>query len=115
MAYRKALVLTLISLLGWSLWNGLRRTDHPWGDLSRGNFTDHFSHMNAARIFPRMGRDLWRVSIAKRFVPLTAQQLARAPSDIHLGASPTGGVYDVARRQAARHRLVEQAAYVSPW
>jgi hypothetical protein len=88
-------VLTLISLLGWSLWNGLRRTDHPWGDLSRGNFTDHFSHMNAARIFPRMGRDLWRVPIAKRFALLTDQQLARAPSDLRLGASPTGGVYDV--------------------
>jgi len=94
-ARRKALLLTLISLFGWSVWNGFRHFEHPWSDLSRGQFTDHFSHMNAARIFPRMGLDIWRVPIADRYRRLISQELDRLPEDIRVGASGTGGVFDV--------------------
>jgi hypothetical protein len=94
-AQRKALLVTLISMLGWSLWNGLRTYEHPWGDLSKGKFTDHFSHMNAARIFPHMGIDIWRVPIASKYRALTWAEMAETPKDIQAGASLTGGVYYV--------------------
>ena len=92
---RKALTITLASLTLWSVWNAARTFDHPWGDLSRGVFTDHFSHMNAARAFTRVGRDLWRKPIADMFRPMTAAELARMPADVRAGGSETGGVYFV--------------------
>jgi hypothetical protein len=94
-ARRKALLLTLVSLVGWSLWNGFRKYEHPWGDLSKGRFTDHFSHMNAARLFPRMRLDIWRVPIANKFRQLTSEELDAAPSDVRAGGSMTGGVFYV--------------------
>lgn len=94
-ARRKALLLTLISLAGWSVWNGERRFEHPWGDLSRGQFTDHFSHMNAARVFPRMGLDIWRVPIAQRYRRLTHQEMEAMPEDVRQGGSGTGGTFYV--------------------
>jgi hypothetical protein len=94
-AQRKALAVTLISLVGWSVWNGFRTFDHPWGDLARGQYTDHFSHMNAARIFPRMGRDIWRVPIADRYRLLTQDELSAIPKDVGAGASMTGGIFYV--------------------
>ncbi len=93
--HRKALAVTLISLVGWSLWNGLREFDHPWGDLSRGKFTDHFSHMNAARAFLVVGRDIWRKPIAAQFRLLTPEERQEIPPDIRGGASSTGGVFHV--------------------
>jgi hypothetical protein len=94
-AQRKALLVTLVSCLGWSLWNGLRDYEHPWGDLSKGNFTDHFSHMSAARIFPRMGVDIWRVPISQRFRQLGYKEMQRMPEDVQAGASLSGGVFYV--------------------
>jgi hypothetical protein len=94
-AQRKALAVTLVSLVGWSLWNGLRIYEHPWGDLSKGKFTDHFSHMNAARIFPHMGRDIWRVPINSKFRPLTYDEQQALPLDVKSGASITGGIFYV--------------------
>jgi hypothetical protein len=94
-AQRKALLLTLVSLLGWSLWNGFRKYEHPWGDLSKGKFTDHFSHMNAARVFPNMGLDIWRVPIATKYRPLNWSELAEIPDDVRAGGSLTGGVFYV--------------------
>lgn len=91
---RKALTVTLASLTLWSVWNAARTTDSPWGDLSRGVFTDHFSHMNAARAFTRVGLDLWRKPIAEMFRPLTAAERARMPADVRPSTS-TGGVYFV--------------------
>jgi hypothetical protein len=94
-AHHKALLLTLISLTVWSLWNGWRVFDHPWGDLARGQYTDHFSHMNAARIFPRLGLDIWRVPIDQKFRRLDSGEVSRLPADVRVGASSTGGLYYV--------------------
>jgi hypothetical protein len=94
-AQRKALVVTLISCLGWSLWNGFRKYEHPWGDLSKGKFSDHFSHMNAARVFPRMGLDIWRVPISHKFRQLHWDELYTLPEDVRAGGSLTGGVFYV--------------------
>ncbi len=92
---RKALTITLVSLVLWSVWNGARTFDHPWGDLSNGAWTDHFSHMNTARVFTRVGPDLWRKPIHEMFRPLTAGELARLPADVRVPGVPSDGVYFV--------------------
>jgi hypothetical protein len=51
--------------------------------------------MNAARLFPVVGRDLWRVPIAQRFRRLTPGEVAHLPVDVRVGASPSGGLYFV--------------------
>jgi hypothetical protein len=94
-ARRRALVITLISLCVWEAWEGLRVFPHPWGDLKRANYTDHFSHMNAARVFPRVGIDLWRRPIDQMFHKLTPEELAALPIDVQTGGSYSGGVFEV--------------------
>jgi len=94
-AQRKALACTLISLIPWSLWNGLREYDHPWGDLSAGLYSDHFSHMNAARVFPQVGLDIWRKPIAEQFRRLDSDELAAMPRDIRMGVNLAGGYFHV--------------------
>jgi hypothetical protein len=91
-ARRKAITLSLISLVAWSAWNGIRRFEHPWGDLSKGAFTDHFSHMNAARAFARIGQDLWTKPYSEIFQALTEDELKRMPADVRAGGSSTGSV-----------------------
>ena len=59
---RQALALTLLSWLGWSTFELARPAVNPSMDLS-AVFTDHFSHMNAGRLFLRHGVDLWRKPI----------------------------------------------------
>ena len=88
-------MLTLLSFAVWEGWEGLRVLRHPWGDLKGATYTDHFSHMNAARAFPRVGIDLWLLPIDKLFSLLTPDELARMPKDIQAGGSSTGGVFDV--------------------
>ena len=82
----RALQLTLASLLVWAAWEAIHPFRHPWGDLSRGNYSDHFSHLNAARLFPRVGLDLWRRSEKAMFRPVTPDELAALPADAQLGA-----------------------------
>lgn len=94
-AQRRALACTLLSLVPWSLWNGLREFDHPWGDISAGLYSDHFSHMNAARIFPRIGLDIWRKPITEQFTRLTYDEMASMPRDIRAGVNLAGGYYRV--------------------
>lgn len=89
----KALVVTALSLIAWLLWSETRTIHHPWADLSRGAYTDHFSHMNAARVFPRVGLDLWRRGPRTYLPELQGEALARMPADIRAGGSYSGGVY----------------------
>jgi len=56
---RIALAFTVASFLGLSTWELARPATNPYMDMSR-TFTDHFSHMNAARLFCRFGTDVWR-------------------------------------------------------
>ena len=93
--HRYAIRITLVSLAAWLLWAQVRTIHHPWADLSRGNYTDHFSHMNAARVFPHIGLRLWKQG-PKRFLPeLSRAELERMPEDIRAGGSYSGGVYDL--------------------
>lgn len=75
------MALTLASFLLSSGWELARPPDNPFMDLS-GRFTDHFSHMNAARLFTRFGADIWRkplLSLLPR--PNLAEYLA-LPDDV---------------------------------
>jgi hypothetical protein len=87
-ARRRALLFTLISLLAWETWEVVHPLRHPWGDLRRGNYSDHFSHMNAARLFTRVGFDIWRRSEKSLLPPIKAEEIARLPLDTQHGAVP---------------------------
>jgi hypothetical protein len=60
--------------------------------------------MNAARIFPRMGLDVWRVPIADRYRRLTSQELDRLPEDIRVGASGTDGLFNDTSESSFKRR-----------
>ena len=78
----RALLFTVASLLAWSCWYIAHRNVHPFGDLSRGQLTDHFSHMNAARLFMRAGADIWRKPLSSQGRVLTPEEVERLPADL---------------------------------
>jgi len=82
-----ALILTVASLIVWSSWYLLLGPTHPYGDLSNGNYTDHFSHMNTARLFTHAGTAIWTMPMQDSAVPLTPEQRAALPVDL----TPQGG------------------------
>jgi len=90
---RRALIITAISLVALLTWNQLRVFKHPWGDLAGGTYTDHFSHMNAARAFPRVGLDIWRKSAIELSRAPTDAERAAWPDDVHPGGSWKGAAY----------------------
>ncbi|MFL5404380.1 MAG: hypothetical protein ACJ79O_00805 [Myxococcales bacterium] len=76
-----AAVLTVASFVGFAAWE-MTRDVHPWADLSSGYFTDHLSHMNDARHFPRAGIRHWTTPLAQMEPRLTKAQRAVLPRDI---------------------------------
>jgi hypothetical protein len=74
--------LTVLSFVLWALFVLLRPNQHPYADLSRGKFTDHFSHMSTTRLFPRVGLDLYRVPIRDHGHKLTFKEMMALPKDI---------------------------------
>lgn len=76
-----ALIVTLTSLFLWSAWQ-LGRPLHPYGDLSAGSFTDHFSHLTTTRLFPRVGINIWRKPIRDHGRVLTESEARQLPPDI---------------------------------
>ena len=82
-----ALVLTIASLVVWSSLYLLLGPSHPYGDLSNGNYTDHFSHMNTARLFTHAGTQIWTQPLEDSVVPITPGQSAALPRDL----TPEGG------------------------
>lgn len=82
-----ALVLTVASLVVWSSLYLLFGPTHPYGDLSNGNYTDHFSHMNTARLFTHAGPAIWTGPMQDSAIPLTPEQRAALPADL----TPEGG------------------------
>jgi hypothetical protein len=69
-----------VSFVAWSLVVVLRQ-GHPYGDLTQGVYTDHISHMNLARYFPRAGLDVWRKPINAQLRPLTVAEIDALPAD----------------------------------
>jgi hypothetical protein len=80
-ARRLARWLTLASLVLWCSWELARGDVHPYASLN-GLMTDHFSHMSAARLFPRVGRDLWRRPIAELLPEVRPDEWAELPADL---------------------------------
>lgn len=94
---RKALYIALVSFVVWGSWELSRSpaTTHSFGDLSGGTYTDHFSHMNVARLFPKAGLAIWSRPIKMLYPEYTASERAALPEDVRGGASHTGGTYKV--------------------
>jgi hypothetical protein len=93
---RRALALTLASFAVWSGWEIFRPARHPFRDLGSGAYTDHFSHVSAARLMPRVGLELWRKPINRLLRPLTRDERRRLPGDLQPAAGwPNGEVYFV--------------------
>jgi len=78
---RLVVALTAASFAGFSAWEMTRKV-HPFGDLSNGFFTDHFSHMNDARHFPRAGLRHWTTPLAEMERRLTSAERAALPPDV---------------------------------
>ncbi len=76
------LAITIVSAVFWLGWLFLGHRAHDTADLSNGNFSDHYSHMNAARVFPRIGTDIWRHSFRSLFPKLTDNQKKVLPDDL---------------------------------
>jgi hypothetical protein len=87
--------VTALSFASWTSWYLLHANDNPCGDLSQGVYTDHFSHMNAARLFPRVGLQIWQRPTKDLVVPLTPEETSQLPSDLRPFAGPGGGVFRV--------------------
>ncbi|MHB8511817.1 MAG: hypothetical protein ACYDCC_06505 [Actinomycetota bacterium] len=78
----RALVITVFSFLAWGSILLTHEPAHPFGDLSHGGFTDHFSHMNTARLFTHAGINIWRKPLQDSGIALTQAQRAALPKDI---------------------------------
>ena len=76
-----ALLLSALSFFGWSTWELARPARSPLMDLSN-QFTDHASHMNAARVFTRVGLDVWRKPLDALLPRPTREQAALLPADV---------------------------------
>jgi hypothetical protein len=89
----RALVAVVLSLAAWATWAHRFPNPHPWADLSRGVYTDHFSHMNAARAFARVGLAIYRKGAAELAPEVDYATRKQLPEDVRLGGSYTGGIY----------------------
>lgn len=109
-ARRLAIAITCCSLV---VCLGLRAgiaPRHPFGDLSDGHFTDHFSHMNAARLFPRVGIDIWRLAIKDLLPVVSPQDYDRLPADL-----PRTEVFSVAGWRQGKPVSVHWSAFPRPY
>ncbi len=91
----RALILTAVSLCGWCGWELVRELPHPFADISAGTYSDHFSHMNAARLFPRVGLDLWRKPLQQHGHRITPQEMTAMPADIQRPARWNGAFFAI--------------------
>ncbi len=94
LARRRLLLAVLASFVLWTACY-LARKSHPFGGISDGVFTDHFSHMNTTRLFPSVGIGIWTSPIRSHGRPLSPQEKAALPEDVKPAAFPNGEVYFV--------------------
>ncbi|MDQ3964503.1 MAG: hypothetical protein M3277_11425 [Actinomycetota bacterium] len=79
-------LFVLCSAIGWILWALLRPVCHPFMDLTCGNYTDHFSHMNTARLFTEVGIEVWQRPLDEFGRRLTMNELKALPSHVRAAA-----------------------------
>jgi hypothetical protein len=79
----------------WAWWTwALQQACHPYHDLSCGTYTDHFSHMNTARLFTEVGADIWRRPLEENGRPLTDAERAALPRDIAIANEDAMRTFD---------------------
>lgn len=91
----RAGALAIASFLAFAGWEIFRKAPHPFRDLSNGHYTDHFSHLNSARLLPRVGLGIWRQPLPSLLRPLTLAERDRLPADVRAAAWPRGEAYFV--------------------
>jgi hypothetical protein len=92
---RRALLAAALSLIVWVSWEALRDDVGAFGTLTPGMYTDHVSHLSAARLFPRLGRDLWRRPVRALLPLATEAQWDRLPPDVQPNRGWTDGLFVV--------------------
>lgn len=69
-------------MAGWSLYLANQPRAHLLGDLSRGWYSDHISHMGAARALVFGHVNVWTQPIRDALPKLTQEEGARLPADL---------------------------------
>jgi hypothetical protein len=90
-----ALGITIASFAVWAVWYLLLGPKGPYGDLSDGTYTDHFSHMNTARLFVSAGTDIWAAPLRYSVRVLTPTEQAALPADLTSQAGQDYPVFTV--------------------
>jgi hypothetical protein len=105
------LAFTLVSLVFWIGWVALRTLCNPAGDLSCGLYSDHYSHMNTARLFVSKGVSIWTQPLADSGRPLTPEEFATLPADLRQGI----GGPDPSKAVTTLPGWPEDKPFVSTW
>ncbi len=69
-------------MVGWTFYLANQPRAHLLGDLSRGWYSDHCSHMGAARALVFGGVNLWATPIRDALPKLTLEESSRLPVDL---------------------------------
>lgn len=75
-------IAVALSLLGWTIYLVNQPRPHSGSDLSRGWYSDHYSHMNACRAFLFGGVNIWKDPLAAKLRAPTAEERALAPVEV---------------------------------
>lgn len=86
--HKRALTVTLTSLLLWTGWNYGRDLCHPFADLSCGFFTDQFTHVTLTRIFTEVGAEIYLTPRGELAEPMTDAEKAVLPPDVQTFGDP---------------------------
>ncbi len=106
-----ALLVIVGSFVGWSTWYLLLGPKGPYGDLSNGTYTDHFSHMNTARLFTHVGSDIWAKPLRDSVTALTPAQKAVLPEDLKRSSGQLYPVFTVPGWPADKPFVSSWSAY----
>ncbi len=80
-ARRLLWMATVLSLAALGAFELLRGPQNPFMDLSF-KFADHFSHMNAGRLFLHFGTQVWRRPLDHLLPPPTPEEVRALPDDV---------------------------------
>ncbi len=77
----RALLLVALSFVGWGSWALVSPYQAPYGGLS-GRFSDHISHMNAARLFALCGTCVWEQPAEEFLRRYTEEERRQLPEEL---------------------------------
>ncbi len=88
----RALLLVALSFVGWGSWALVSPHQAPYGGLS-GRFSDHISHMNAARLFTLCGTCVWEQPADAFLRRYTNEERRRLPDDLSAHMAESAPLY----------------------